>query len=226
MDRRFPSPSRHFATRSPRDSISIKASSTRVTTGPTSGRTSPRCSSRLPHQETNPHSSRMEHHSANLPTPRPSLLRRSRTTFPRTAHLGSRYRPKTGSSQCTPGKNLFTHGPRTGRTEKIRHRTHPKGLHPSIQEPLCRPLLFHQKERWETPTRSGLPTVEPVDSSEYVSPPVNPSTHQQSSCPSSVHQIRHTMGVQQRPYPKRRRVEGGLHHQRRTIRTNGHVLWS
>jgi len=50
---------------SPRDlpttRFPIKASSTRITTGPTSGRTSPRCSSRLPHQETDPHSSRMEH---------------------------------------------------------------------------------------------------------------------------------------------------------------------
>src|SRR5712671_5286560 len=34
------------------------------------------------------------------------------------------------------------------------------------------------------------------------------------------------MGVQQCPHLKRGRMEGGLYHQRRTIRTDGHVLWS
>src|SRR5712671_6708113 len=132
MDRCFPSPSRHFTTRPPCDSIPTEASAARTTTGPTSGSTPPRCSSRLSHQKTESHPSRMEHHSTDLPTPRPSLLRRSRATLPRTTHLGSCHRPKTRSPQCTPRKNLFTHSPRTGRTEEIRHRTYPEGLHPPI----------------------------------------------------------------------------------------------
>src|SRR5882672_10578435 len=122
-------------------------------TNPTSTRTPPRRSSRLPHQEVDPHPSRMEHHSTNVQTSRPSLLRRSRATLPRTTYLGSRHRPKTWGPHYAPGKNLLAYRSRTGRAEEVRHRTYPKGLHSSIQEPLRRPLLFHQKERRKTSTR-------------------------------------------------------------------------
>src|SRR5712672_2527368 len=119
----------------------------------------------------------MEHHSTNLQASRPSLLRRSRATLPRTTYLGSRHRPKTWGPYYAPRKNLLPYRSRTGRAEKVRHRTFPKGLHSPVQEPLRRPLLFHQKERWKTPTRPRLPTAKSVDSSEHVPPPIDSSTH-------------------------------------------------
>src|SRR5882672_9804858 len=94
MDRRFPSPGHHLTSQSSHDPIPTEAYHARTATNPTSERTPPCCSSRLPHQEADPHSSRMEHHSTNLQTSRPSLLRRSRTTLPRTTYLGSRHRLK------------------------------------------------------------------------------------------------------------------------------------
>src|SRR5712671_2363418 len=161
---------------------------------PTTERTSPCCSNRLPCQKTHPHSSRVEHYSPGLSTSCASLFRRSSATLPRTTHLGSRNRLKIRSPQHTPwknllahGKNLFAHGSRTRRTKEIRHRAHPKRLHSSFQKPLRRSLLFHQEEGWKTQTRPRLPTPKPMDGSKYIPTPANSPTYKQSSHQGSVH---------------------------------------
>ena len=150
-------------------------------------RASPCCSSCLPYQKTDPHSSRVEYHSTTLSTPCASLFRGSSAALPRTAHLGSRNRLKTGSPQRTSRKDLLTHGPRTRRIKEIRHRAYPKRLHSPLQKPLRRSLLLHQEEGWKTQTRPRLPTPEPMDSSKHIPAPTNSSTHKQSPRQSSVH---------------------------------------
>src|SRR5712675_2601872 len=99
MDRCLPSTHHHLPPRSPCNTFPTKAHHPRTTTGPISERTSPRHSSRLSHEKTNPHPSRVEYHSTTLSTSRSSLFRGSRATLSRTAHLGSCYRPQTWSPQ-------------------------------------------------------------------------------------------------------------------------------
>src|SRR5712671_692559 len=113
MDRRFPLARHYLSSRPPHDSIPIKTFQLRVTTNPTTKRTSSCRSSRLPHQKTDPHSSRVEHHSPTLSTSRASFFRRSSATLPRAAHLGSRDQFKTRSPPRTSRKNLLAHSPRT-----------------------------------------------------------------------------------------------------------------
>src|SRR5712675_524558 len=154
---------------------------------PTTKRTSPCCSNRLPCQKTHPHSSRVEHYPPGLSTSCVSLFRRSSAMLPRAAHLGSRNQLKIRSPQHASRKNLLAHSPRTRRTKEIRHRAYSKRLHSSFQKPLRRPLLLHQEEGWKTQTRPRLPTPEPVDGLKYVPTPANSPTHKQSSCQGSVH---------------------------------------
>ena len=51
-----------------------------------------------------------------------------------------------------------------------------------------------------------------------------PRAHQSSQRSNTVLKIRRAMGLQQRSNQERGRVEGGIHHKPRIIRTKSHVL--
>ena len=61
---------------------------------------------------------------------------------------------------------------RTESAPRIHQGTRTEGLHTSIQKPLCRPLLLHQKERRTTTPSPGLQTIERMDHTQSIpSPP-------------------------------------------------------
>src|SRR5712671_3238996 len=91
LDRCFSPTCHHLLPRPSHYLTSVETRSTHTTTESFPRRTPPRCPSRLPHEEVNPHTSRVEHDSTTLSTTCVSLFRRGGATLPRTTHLGSRY---------------------------------------------------------------------------------------------------------------------------------------
>jgi len=140
----------HLLPRISHYSTSVEACNAHATTNSFPRRTPPGGPSRLPHEKTNPHTSRVEHDSTTLSTTRTSLFRRSSATLPRTMHLGSRHQPETWSPYHSSRKNLLPYGPRTRRTKEVRHQTHSERLHPPVQKSLCRAFLLYQEKRRET----------------------------------------------------------------------------
>jgi hypothetical protein len=58
-------------------------------------------------------------------------------------------------------------------------------------------LLLYQEEGWETPTRTRLPTRQPMDYTQRLPPPLDTRTHRQIKWMFPSHQVRHTLGIQQ-----------------------------
>ena len=63
-----------------------------------------------------------------------------------------------------------------------------------------------------------------MDYTEQIPSTTHPSTCRLPQRMLIIHQIRHPMGIQQRPYQRRQRMESSIPYEPRPIRTNGNVL--
>jgi hypothetical protein len=67
----------------------------------------------------------------------------------------------------------------------------------TVEKPLQKPLLLHQKERRKTATSTGLSTSQPMDYPQRVPPTTDPGAHRLPKRVFTVHQIRYQVGLQQ-----------------------------
>ena len=95
-----------------------------------------------------------------------------------------------------------------------------------ILEPLRHQFLLRQKERRKTQTSTGLPTYQQMDQKKPKCISTNSPSHRPITRMHTVHQGGRQMGIQQHPNQGGRRMESCLPNPRRTIRTNGNVLWT
>jgi hypothetical protein len=142
-----------------------------------------------------------------------------------TYYLGSRNRTIARGPTHFTGKAITANTGRDRRGLKICQRASGQKYDTAIMESLCGKLLFHQKEGWETTTCTGLPTIEQMDEEESKCISTNPRGNWSNGRVYSLHQVQRTMGLQQYLNQTRRWMESGLPYSRRTIRTNGYVLW-
>jgi hypothetical protein len=63
-----------------------------------------------------------------------------------------------------------------------------------------------------------------MDHPKHLPASPHPRTHRPTKRLLTMHQIRHSLGIQQRLNQKRRRMESSLYHQRRLIQTHHYVL--
>jgi hypothetical protein len=148
------------------------------------------------------------------------------TTIPQETLLGPRNQLKTQCPKLLARKSILFDANRTRSIKRISGKTTGKRIYLTVQKPIRRPLLLHQKEKQRTTTCPGLPKDKRMDSKEPIPPSPHPRTDQSSKRSKSLFKIRRTMGVQQCPDQRRRRMEGSLHHQSRVVRTKSNVLWT
>ena len=99
------------------------------------------------------------------------------------------------------------------RTTEIHQRTYKARNHLTLQKPLCRCILFHQKEEWKATTYPGLPTSQQMDDQEPLPLTTNSSANQLTPRVYAIHKIRHQVGLQQCLDQGWRSVESGIHNQ-------------
>jgi hypothetical protein len=85
-------------------------------------------------------------------------------------------------------------------------------------------VLLHQKERQEIATSTRLSTHQSMDHPKHLPTTANSRTHRPIKRLLPLHEIRHLLGLQQRPDQRRRQMESSIYHQRRLVQTNRHVL--
>src|SRR6266702_4707210 len=138
--------------------------------------------------------------------------------------MGPRDRPTSGSPKYNQLQNLPHHAVRKGGVKQIRQRATSQRVHPTIKITLFLSVLLHKEERWKTTTGSRLPKTKRPDSQKPVPLATHPGADRSSTTRPKIHQIGHMMGIQQRPYQRRRRMEGSLQNQFRPLRAMRHVL--
>src|SRR6266702_1533835 len=124
--------------------------------------------------------------------------------------MGPRNRPASGSPKHHRLQDLSHHAVRKGSTERIRQGAIGQGIYPTVKVPLLFTIFLHKKERRETPTGPRLSTTKLPHHQKPISTAAHSRTNQSNTARSNIHQIGYTMGIQQRPYQRRRRMEGSL----------------
>ena len=109
--------------------------------------------------------------------------------------MGPRNRTEKGRTQYPSRENILTHPVRTKSPPGVHQGTPAEGIHPSLEKPIRRPLLLHQKERRETPPCPGLPSNKRVDNKKPIPATPHPRTHQPSQGRHPILQVRRPMGI-------------------------------
>jgi hypothetical protein len=140
--------------------------------------------------------------------------------------VGSRNRTQTRRTIDSPGLTHQTITTGTLRTAKVFQRTSRTGDYSTIKKPIHSILLFHQKEGWKVTISARLSTSQSMDHQKSIPTTTYTAISRLSNRMHFVHQIRHTMGLQQHPHQRRGRMESRVLNKRRTIQTNCHVFWA
>ncbi len=186
---------------------------------------------------TSNHSTRNSHEKKNPPPPigyrSPPISQLSRRLRAKKGErattlqtLGPQHRPKTRSPGNPHQQNHPPLPHQTRGTHTIPQRAHRTRNDPGVKKPLRSILLFHQEEKWETQTRSRLPTGKRLDDKKPVPAPPHPLSNQPTTRLHQVHRGRHQVGVQRGAHQTEGPVKGSLYHQRRALQANSHVLRS
>src|SRR6266702_1564736 len=138
------------------------------------------------------------------------IQRRTIPPIPAKTTMGSCNRPASGSPKYNRLQNLPHHAVRKRGIKRIRQRAASQRIHLTIKVTLFLSVLLHQKERRKATTSSRLPKAELLNSQEPVPLATYPRTDRPNTTCPEIHQIGHTMGIQQCPYQRRRRMEGSL----------------
>src|ERR1700678_4530455 len=99
-----------------------------------------------------------------------------------------------------------------------------KGYIRPSQSPMTSTFLLCQKERRKTQTMPRLSIFERLHRQKHLSITIDFGNHGQVKGSQIFHKIGRQMGIQQRPYQERGRMESCLQNQSRTFRTDGHVF--
>ena len=85
-------------------------------------------------------------------------------------------------------------------------------------------ILIHEEERWKATACAGLSKAQWNDDQKQVSP----ASDQRASRPpqgiQNIHEVGRTMGIQQYPNQRGRRVESSILNELRTVQADSHVL--
>ena len=106
--------------------------------------------------------------------------------IPQTKDLGPCHRVEEGHPCHAPRKDLRPHSRREESTASLRRETPQKGIHRTIEEPIRRPLLLHQKERRQAETSPRLSTAKRTHHTKPIPPTTHPRTHQPSTKRSTI----------------------------------------
>ncbi len=97
-------------------------------------------------------------------------------------------------------------------------------MNPSLQVSLCLSFLLCQEKGWHAASGPGLPQAQRDDDQELLPASPHLGAHRQTSRSQILHEVRHSLGIQQCPDPKRRRGESRLPHKPGPVRAHHHVL--
>ena len=118
--------------------------------------------------------------------------------------MGPCNRAKTRSTSIPTQKTNPSITGRTQRTTEIHIGTPQTQNHSTIKESLHSIIFLHQKGRWKATTSTGLSASELMDYTEQIPPTSHSPTCRPITRMLTVHQVRHTMGVQQHLHQRRR----------------------
>jgi hypothetical protein len=138
--------------------------------------------------------------------------------------MGPRHRTKTRPPREHARESICPNPTRTGSARNIPPRTPRQGIYHRVQKPVRGAILLRQKERRKTPTSAGLPEAQRMDPPKRHTTPTHSRTHHKSPRSQSVHQVRHSLGVQQHTDTRWRPMEGSIHHKPWSFRATGDVL--
>jgi hypothetical protein len=130
----------------------------------------------------------------------PALIRIQRSrieAIPATTRVGPRHRAKARPSRTHARESVRPDPTRTRSTHSVPQRTPRQGIHHRVQKPIRGPILLRQKERREAPTSAGLPETQRMDPPKCHTAPTHPRAHRESQRSQPIHQIRHSLGIQQ-----------------------------
>src|SRR5712672_93874 len=120
--------------------------------------------------------------------------------LPRIMNMGPRDRTQTWCTVHSTGENLRTITTGIIGTSQVRQRTPRKRIHPTLKKPLCRTILLYKEERRETKTCTRLPTPQRMDYTKPLPPAPHPSIDQPCQNEDALHQVRRSLGIQQRAH--------------------------
>ncbi len=134
------------------------------------------------------------------------------------------HQPKRGRPSNLGLQNLPSITQLGRRADQILGGTPPQRIHPRVKVSLCGPLLLHQEEGRKAPTSPRLLKIKRTNHPRQL--PAPPDQNDPGTTPRSIalHQVRHTLGIQQHQNQGGRRMESRLQNPERAIRTTGHVL--
>ena len=152
------------------------------------------------------------------------IQRRTIPTPAKTHDMGPCHRIVSRRAPNATRKTTPTNPTRNRRGPQVRRRPSKTRNHQRVLESLCSQLLLRQEERWQTATRTRLSTPQQMDEKEQKRLSPHSPNHRQTERVYAIHQIRRTMGIQQHPHQKRRRMESCIPNPRRIVRAYSNVL--
>src|SRR5712672_344989 len=114
--------------------------------------------------------------------------------------MGPRNRAQTGSAVHTAWQDLRTVTVGITRAGQVHQRTPRQRVYPTLEKSLRRTILLHQKERRQITSGTRLPTPERVDNTQSLSSPPHSPINQPRQDEEALHQVRRSLGVQQRAH--------------------------
>jgi len=124
------------------------------------------------------------------------ILRTKSPTVSKETLLGPHHRPETWCPKLSTRESVLPNTTWTSSPKRISEETTRKGLYPTIQKPICCPLLLHQKEKWRIMTCPGLLQSKWMDSEESLPPPTHTRTNQPSKRGKPLLKVQRTIGIQ------------------------------
>ena len=147
-----------------------------------------------------------------LPT-LPRIQRDRIETIPTTTRMGPRHRAKTRTPRKHAREGIRPNSARTRSARNIPPRAPRQGIHHRVQKSICSPILLRQKERRKAPTGTGLLKTQRMDPPKRHTTPTHPRTHCKSPRGQPIHQIRHSLGIQQHTDTRWRPMEGSIYYE-------------
>jgi hypothetical protein len=138
--------------------------------------------------------------------------------------MGSRHRTEARPPRTHAREGVRPDPTRTRGTGNVPPRTPRQGIHHRVQKPIRGPILLRQKERRKAATRTGLPKAQRMDPPKRHTTPAHPRTHRESQRSQPIHQVRHSLGIQQHTNTRWRPMESSIRHEPRPLRTTSDVL--
>ena len=118
--------------------------------------------------------------SRRVPATSEGILGTKSTMIPQETLLGPCNQLKTQHSELLARKSILLDTTRTRSIKRISGKTTGKRIYPTVQKPICCPLLLHQKEKQRTTTHPRLLKSKQMDSEEPIPPPTHTRTNQSS----------------------------------------------